>query len=68
MPHILTRIWEGKKECSEELYYEGQIFMANRTTKTVTPECESESEAAYYLNIVLFGLDKLGINPSQEES
>ena len=67
MSHIRTRIWEGKKEFSEQPHYEGQIFLTNGSTRTVTPDCESESEAQYYLNIVVHGLNKLGINPSEEE-
>ena len=54
-----TRIWEGKQECCDEFYYEGQVFLENGCTQTVTKECESESEAQYYLDIVIYGLNKL---------
>lgn len=56
---IYTRVWQGKHDFNEVPYFEGQVFLANGCTQTVTAEFDSSSEAQWHLNIIVYALNKL---------
>ena len=47
---MITRIWQGKKEWTDKIYFVGQFFIPeNGTFKNVTRECETEGQASVEL-------------------
>ena len=56
---IYTRVWQGKHDFNEVPYFEGQVFLANGCTQTVTAEFDSSSEAQWHLNVIVYALNKL---------